>query len=553
MHMILFTFLIITNAFALQETVYVESPTDTDNDGRKDRIYLSISRPLTDKKLSTRFSISPYTLDGNNTTSHNVDLDLLPQDLAVTPKIFTHRVDNQDIINETFSLSSLAPSKKKYLTNNTAYARVSAHSLGTGYSSGCPTVGDYSEALAGKAVIDWLNGRAKAFYEDGSEAKAQWANGNVDGTLPTMIATTGVEGLKAIVPIGAISNWYDYYRANGLVVGPGGYIGEDADELGYYIVRKNSCNKELLNIANSIRRDTGDFNTFWQRRDYTHLLKNIKAATFIIHGQSDWNVKQKHAINLWQNLPKDVPKKMFLHRGGHSMPLSHNIVTKMNQWIEYFLESKGGDILKSPKVEVELRDRRLISQNEWPHEKSKRKRLYFMENGSLSTKKALARENQLTITDTGRINTIKKLAENPTQAHDGRLIFLSDTLDVDTLLSGSPRVKLNLAVKNRRAANITVALVEYFDDGTKHIITRGWADPQNYQSISKGESLIPGEDYTLIFDLEPKQYSISKGSQIGVMLASTDYNYTIRPNAGTEIQFNLGPESFIDIRTLTSY
>ena len=41
-----------------------------------------------------------------------------------------------------------------------------------------------------------------------------------NGTLPNAVATTGVEGLKTIIPIAAISSWYDYYRANGAVVAP---------------------------------------------------------------------------------------------------------------------------------------------------------------------------------------------------------------------------------------------------------------------------------------------------------------------------------------------
>jgi X-Pro dipeptidyl-peptidase len=44
-----------------------------------------------------------------------------------------------------------------------------------------------------------------------------------------MVTTTGVEGLKTIIPVSAISNWYDYYRANGLVVAPGTFQGEDLD------------------------------------------------------------------------------------------------------------------------------------------------------------------------------------------------------------------------------------------------------------------------------------------------------------------------------------
>ena len=76
-------------------------------------------------------------------------------------------------------------------------------------------------------MIDWLNGRARGFTPEGDRVAADWTTGAVgmtgvsyNGTLPNQVATTGVEGLKTIIPVSAISSWYDYYRANGLVVAP---------------------------------------------------------------------------------------------------------------------------------------------------------------------------------------------------------------------------------------------------------------------------------------------------------------------------------------------
>ena len=43
------------------------------------------------------------------------------------------------------------------------YAVVVGQSIGTGDSDGCPTTGDQAETLGTKAVIDWLNGRARAY------------------------------------------------------------------------------------------------------------------------------------------------------------------------------------------------------------------------------------------------------------------------------------------------------------------------------------------------------------------------------------------------------
>jgi hypothetical protein len=114
---------------------------------------------------------------------------------------------------------------------------------------GCPTSGGTNETLGATAIIDWLNGRKRAFTTRTGNVEAPpvtWHNGHTammgtsyNGTIPIAAATTGVQGLDAIVPISGISDWYDYYRANGMVraphssggTGPNDYLGEDLDVL----------------------------------------------------------------------------------------------------------------------------------------------------------------------------------------------------------------------------------------------------------------------------------------------------------------------------------
>lgn len=538
-----------THAFGsmISEVVYVESPTDTDRDGKKDLIYVSIERPSVDKKVSTIFRISPYAMGGNEVPMHNVDMDLLPQDEAVY-KLLSPEVKNA--FRGNWKLTRKIESTP--FINAPRFAQIKAHSVGTGRSTGCPTVGDMSETLAAKAVIEWLNGKARAFNDKNEEVTADWANGNVgmtgtsyDGTLPIMVATTGVEGLKAIIPVAAISNWYNYYRAHGLVVNPGGYIGEDADILGYFIARKGDCQTELNNIKRLMGREHGDFTPFWQQRNYLPAVKNIKAATFIIHGQSDWNVKQKHAIDLWEAI-KNTPKRMFLHRGGHSSTSSHGVPKKVQDWFDHYLDGVENGVNRGPQVEVELPDGKLITQNAWPHENSKLQRLYLGSNESLSTRASV--QEKLTLIDTGKTEKLETLLNNPDLRNDSRLVFLTTPLQARKLLTGTPKVSLNLAVMNRKAANITVAVVEYDKNGRGKIITRGWADPQNYKSIRRGQKLIPGEYIQLKFDLEPKQYVVERGNRLAVVVASTDYEYTLRPKNGTELEINLGDKSFIELK-----
>ena len=54
------------------------------------------------------------------------------------------------------------------------------------------------------------------------EIEADWSNGNVamtgcsySGTLPYEVATTGVKGLKTIIPFAGIASWYDYTNSQG--------------------------------------------------------------------------------------------------------------------------------------------------------------------------------------------------------------------------------------------------------------------------------------------------------------------------------------------------
>ena len=524
----------------VSETVYVESPTDTDHDGVADRIYVSIKRSETDKKLASILEMSPYNLGGNNVPFHDVDAIYLPQDVA---SLFGQSLHIKTPVEVPL---------KKMNDESFVFANLSADSLGTGRSTGCPTVGDESEILAAKAVIDWLGGRARGFDKNGKEIKADWSNGDVgmtgvsyNGTLPIMVASTGVHGLKAIVPIAAISNWYDYYRANGLVVGPGGYIGEDADILGYYIVSAGKCKAEMKLITDSMGRENGDYTPFWQARNHLLNAKKFKAATFIVHGQSDWNVKQKNAIQLWEALEGVVPRRMILHRGGHGQGSAFNVSRKIQSWFARYLNNEDNGIDKGPLVEVENLDGSTSVQEKWPHELSRTERFYFSQQNAL-VKSAPAVET-FEFTDTGKKKKLDDLMTSPGETKDDRLFFISEPLKGERLFTGTPKVKIRLAVKNRSAANLTIAVVQITKNGKRKIVTQGWADPQNAKNLSRGEKLVPGKFYDLSFDLEPKQMKLEKDSQIGILVASTDYDYTLRPNPGTILQVEVGEGSFIDV------
>jgi X-Pro dipeptidyl-peptidase len=148
--------------------------------------------------------------------------------------------------------------------------------------------------LAPKAVIDWLCGRIAGYTSiDGNEeVKAYWSTGKAgmtgtsyNGTIPLAAATTGVEGLEAIIPIAPNTSYYHYYRSNGLVRSPRGYLGEVIDVL-FDFIHSGDKSKPAYNsktvrdteMKNGMDRITGDYNDFWAGRDYLNAMEKMKAA-----------------------------------------------------------------------------------------------------------------------------------------------------------------------------------------------------------------------------------------------------------------------------------
>jgi len=105
---------------------------------------------------------------------------------------------------------------------------------------------------------------------------------------------------------------------------------------------------------------------------------------------------------------------------------------------------------------------------------------------------------------------------------------------------------------SKAAANLSVYLVQIpWVDGpisTSNLITRGWADPQNhaslknggsYLSMEKGQPLKPGQFVTMTFDLQPDDQIIPVGKRIGLMILSSDRDFTLWPAPGTELTVDL--------------
>ncbi len=257
------------------------------------------------------------------------------------------------------------------------YAYVLGQMLGTGYTTeGCPNHGGPEDIAGEKSIVDWLNGRVRAYKAPdvtSAEVVADWHNGSsamigksYDGTLANGVAATGVEGLKTIVPVSAISAWYNYSRTGGVRHNnnyPGGNLnptittGPNPPD-GVDLPNRRPLCAALNAFVNTIDGDAhGDINEFWRDRDYVKDASNIEAAVFAIHGFQDDNVRMDHLGMWWDALKANgVPRKLWLMRTGHTDPFEVRRaawVDTLHRWFDHYLHGVDNGIEAEPAVTVE--------------------------------------------------------------------------------------------------------------------------------------------------------------------------------------------------------
>ncbi|HEY0449772.1 Xaa-Pro dipeptidyl-peptidase [Actinophytocola sp.] len=556
-------------ANAVQETLFVQTEVDSDLDGKKDRVRLQLSRPGETEsrglKVPVIFEHSPYRYNGGDAQNHNVDFSVLPQE-GLQPG-GGHGQDSTRTVASSAARGP-APDLPGSLDNYwvpRGYAVVLGESIGTGFSDGCPTIGDMKETLGTKAIIDWLGGRAPAWNEAGEPVSADWTTGDVgmtgvsyNGTLPNQVATTGVEGLRTIVPVSAISSWYDYYRANGMVraphsnrsgVGENAFQGEDLDVLAFFVEgpRLEKCRFLTDAMLRSADRTTGDYNAYWDQRDYLHRAKNVRASVFVVHGLEDYNVMPHAFASWWSQLERyDVPRKIWLHKDGHGGPRGTTDYQRtLNRWMDYWLFGVDNGIMTEPTADVQRPDGTYEKYADWPVPGARQATLRLgatsaTEPGTLSVRPAAGPRQSFV--DRGReLDTDVSLLPNPETANPNRLVYVSPPLSSAAHLSGTPSVSLRASVDNRYAANLTAVVVDYGPVGSAQapvMVTRGWMDVQNRKSVSRSTPIEQGQEYTFTWPLEPDDYVFPAGHRVGLVVVSTDMHYTLRPLPGTQLTVN---------------
>ena len=539
----------------VRQELWVETDFDSDGDGVPDRVHVDVTRPGATEaglKVAVVYESSPYYsgiggLDFQYFWDIRQEVGEPPPARTVMPSI--GHIGEQPVISDSH-VATWVPR---------GFAVVHSQSPGTGQSQGCPTVGGENESLAPKAVIDWLNGRARGFSagEGGDEVGAFWSTGKVgmtgtsyNGTLSLAAATTGVEGLEAIIPVAPNTSYYHYYRSHGLVRSPGGFPGEDIDVLYDFInsgppERRDYCNQTVRSdlMQALFDRASGDYNDFWAGRDYLNQIDGVRAPTLMAHAFNDWNVMPEHSYRIVAALrDRSVPVQVYYHQGSHG---GEPPLTLMNRWFSRYLYGVENAVESDPGAWIVRGDDDPLSPTsypEYPNPGAESVRLHPSGEGAEQGILLLEAEpgaGQQSLTDDAGFSGAD-LASAGASAH--RLLYATPELGEQIHLSGVARVSLRLAA-DRPAANLSVWMVSLpWTEGGRpndNLITRGWADPQNAASVRESSPLVPGEFVDLAFDLQPDDQIIPAGQRLGLMIFSSDADFTLHPEPGTRLTVDL--------------
>ncbi|MEE1803040.1 Xaa-Pro dipeptidyl-peptidase [Streptomyces sp. JV176] len=540
---------------AVRESVWVDTGLDGDEDGRTDRVAVDIVRPhepaLRGRKVPVIMDASPYySCCGRGNESQKKTYDAHGD-----PTGFPLHYDNYFVPR--------------------GYAFVAVDLTGTNRSDGCVDTGGRSDVQSAKAVVDWLNGRARAYgSRTGTDAvRAEWTTGatgmigkSYDGTIANGVAATGVEGLRTIVPIAAISSWYDYYFAQGAPL-----YGSGPDWLSNYVESpeaRTRCQAVQQRLVDGAPR-SGDITPLWTERDYVKDASKVKASVFAVHGMQDLNVRTKHLGQWWDALgDAGVERKIWLSQTGHVDPFDFRRatwVTTLHRWFDHYLLGYENGIDREPMADIERAPDRWTTDRVWPPRTTATTTLRPA-SGALPGVGTLGRTpaapgSTETFTDDRRLGESDWAAavDRSTPAKTG---FVTQPLSQDLRLSGSSEVTVT-ATPSTSTAHLSAVLVDLGPDTIRdygasgegittltertcwgpsttadsscyretaahtadvdhNVVSRGWADLGTYASAEQGRPLTPGTPYTITLELAATDHVVPAGHRLALIVAGTD-------------------------------
>ena len=583
----------------IKERVFIETAYTTTDSPYSDLVEIYIERPREYQKegaVPALYIANPYVMGTNNDAfapealhsineTHEEPFQSFqladyskPGQIRVLPEL---TASLEEIVEPP--LHGRNPAMKRYLAKG--YAVIYYAGRGAYYSQGYNLTGSIEELDAVDATLRWIDGDTAGYYdlEATQRVVPTWSNGTVAMTGKSYLGTLAIgtatysnsRSLKTILPEAGISNWYDYYRYNNLVVAPQGYPGEDIDILSWF------CESFLMNPTNTTQakrqrfrelfeamrhdmdRESGYYNEFWDQRNYLNQADHIDIPMLIIHGTNDWNVKISHLFKLMEATQNNAISRNFvIHRGKHISIHSidnYDLIDLMDRWLDYYLLNLGSQPLTNGQGIVQSN----LNPNQWNQVNyDQRQPIHFKVEGDCLIQSDISTSDSVEATiDTFETQldflSAKDWQEQLLDPKSTLAVrYESDSLENQLHLHGTMRIQLKVK-SNRNEGALSCLLVDYGSHrivnertqsvNTKrqigrstqlpqttftyenqpsdaHIITRGWVNLKTPIANSDNKGF---KSYEI--DMIPMDYTLPEGHRLGLIIYGNDYLYTLHP------------------------
>lgn len=468
------------------------------------------------------------------------------------------------------------------------YAFAAMDLRGSRNSSGCQQYGDRDEVFDAVDVVDWI-------------ASQKWSNGKVgmtggsyDGTIAMgaaveqPISGKRKDALAAVIPIRAIDAWYDYHFMNGVqstshqatparftaVMAAGDVQNSGTADTLYaaHVAERRACVASLGLVA------AGGYappyqnadNPFWAERDFRKDAAKTRAATFLIHGIFDFNVKTSNAGNMWLALPRSLPKKLWLINGdhvdprcptdelcaasGHAIPhpLADRFIEANHRWWLQYLKGKQAGALTRGSVEVQQARGNWVSGRSYPASRSDLV-LYPATDSRLGTKPV------------GEAETVEWADNAGNQGAPRSVSFITAPFSRNTRISGQVQLDLlfsALGPDTSIAVRIDDLGPDAEDDQTPDdnlwdgddkdvlTVTYAWLQALVRESVKPrgpstpvlGTPLTPNEKVLAKFPSLYTDYVVAKGHRLRFTFSNSTGG-SLAANTGGVVTLHLGPKA----------
>ena len=304
----------------LRFCVWVETDYDTDMDGKADLVKALVQVPRAavegTYKAAVIYDPTPY---GAGTVERYEDMGELYVEKVFDSTRFYQECTKREpagLMTSAEAAEKADPMQWNYTTPDgytgftyassydyylvRGYAVVEAAGIGTYGSEGFELCATKLERDSHKAVVEWLAGDRRAFTDTTSniEIAADWCNGSVamtgcsyGGTIPFEVAVTGVKGLKTIIPVAGIANWYEYTNTQGITTinktNYADYLASSNAGGTFLNDQWEKPNPEygswLWTIATEQEKTNGDYAPVWEEMDYTTDAENhIECSALVV-------------------------------------------------------------------------------------------------------------------------------------------------------------------------------------------------------------------------------------------------------------------------------